>query len=79
MLPPGTACHAAAAAALQHANTVGPRCRRVAGREPSMPAGQAAASSGDRPSEGTAAAGCRLRFELERRTEWPAGRAGPGA
>ena len=32
----------------------------------------------DRASEGTAAAGCRLRFELERRTGWPAGRAGPG-
>eukprot|EP00966_Prymnesium_polylepis_P327743 7383584-Prymnesium_polylepis.1 len=78
MLPPGTACRAVEAAVLQHAPTVRPCCRRVARREPyARRAGSC--EQWDRPSEGTAAAGCRLRFEFERRTGWPAGRAGPGA
>eukprot|EP00966_Prymnesium_polylepis_P061061 1415831-Prymnesium_polylepis.1 len=71
MLPPGTACRAAAAAGT--ATNTHPQFGRAAGGWRGMKSRTVYARRADsceqwdRQSEGTAAAGCRLRFEFERR------------
>ena len=73
MLPPGAACRAAPAAALQHA-PVAPRLQ--AGGAPRAARPQGDGEQRVRASEGATAAGWRLRFQLVLAREGPDGRRG---